>query len=49
MPELIAKDYKKLVAIRPLKPNYTRMLGIGYKSDDILTLSAKKFIKFAQD
>lgn len=49
LPELIAKDYKKLVAIRRLKPNYTRMLGIAYKSDDMLTPATKKFIKFAQD
>lgn len=49
LPELIARDYKNIIAMRPLNPYCCRKLGIAYKLDDMLTPSAKKFIEFAKD
>ena len=49
LPELIAKDYDREVAIKPIDPYYSRMLGIGYKAKEYLTPAAKKFLDFATE
>ena len=49
LPELICKDYTSSVAVKPLDPYYTRILGIGYKSENSLTPSCKKFLEFSRE